>query len=231
MPKEKIDIKAELIDFVKDFIIVLVFVLIVRQFFILPFQISGPSMLSSYYDKQFIIVDKFSYLDIDFIGKEWTPERWDVVVFKPQVSEKRKYFIKRIVGLPGERIKIEWGEVFLYDSYNKSYIQIDESGYLNEENNGNTLVEKSRDIKIFEVPEGQYFLLWDNRNHSTDSRNSFGSYKRTPFIWKDNIVGKVWIDLGYFQIRKFSFSNTVEGEKISTLPQFFAGPKDHEYDL
>jgi signal peptidase I len=64
-------------------------------------------MYESYYDKQFIIVDRLSYRDIPFVGSIQEVERGDVVVFAPGVSDDRKYFIKRIIGLPGETVKIE----------------------------------------------------------------------------------------------------------------------------
>jgi signal peptidase I len=62
----------------------------------LPFQIKGPSMLDSYYDKEFIIVDRFSYLSIPLL-KTGTPSRGDVIVFKPHISKDKEYFIKRII--------------------------------------------------------------------------------------------------------------------------------------
>jgi len=94
------DFTGEALDFLKDVIIILVIVLVMRTFLIMPFKINGPSMLDTYYDKEFIIVDRFSYRDIPLLGQTQDVERGDVVVFAPGVSEERKYFIKRVIGLP-----------------------------------------------------------------------------------------------------------------------------------
>ena len=81
--------RGEIFDFWKDLSIIVIIVLIVRTFFILPFQISGQSMYDSYYDREFIIVDRFSYLTFS------EPKRWDVVVFNTHIDGK-EYFIKRL---------------------------------------------------------------------------------------------------------------------------------------
>jgi len=60
--EEKKGFKQELLDFVKDFAIIIIIVYIIRSFFVLPFQINGQSMADSYYDREFIIVDRFSYI-------------------------------------------------------------------------------------------------------------------------------------------------------------------------
>ena len=60
----------ETFDFVRDLVIILLIVVFIRSFLFMPFQINGQSMYDSYYDKQFIIVDRFSYLDIDLVGKQ-----------------------------------------------------------------------------------------------------------------------------------------------------------------
>lgn len=130
--KIKRDWKKEFADFFKDLAIILIIVFVIRSFFILPFQINGQSMYDSYYDKEFIIVDRFSYI----IGE---PKRGDVIVFKPHVSEEREYFIKRIIGLPGERVKIEDGKVYLYNSTNDSFDEILEL-YLSESNKDSTFI-------------------------------------------------------------------------------------------
>jgi len=85
--------RKEAIEFFRDLAIILVIVFVVRSFFILPFQISGSSMDSSYYDREFIIVDRLSYLTYT------EPKRGDVVVFNTH-REDKNYFIKRIIGTP-----------------------------------------------------------------------------------------------------------------------------------
>lgn len=108
----------EAFDFLKDIVIILVIVFVIRTFLVMPFQINGQSMYESYYDKEFIIVDRLSYRDIPLIGQQRAIERGDVVIFTPEVSDDRKYFIKRVIGLPGETLKIEDGRVYLKDAGN-----------------------------------------------------------------------------------------------------------------
>ena len=98
--------KKEAFDFLKDIIIIVAVVLFIRTFLMMPFQINGQSMYTPYYDKEFIIVDRLSYRDIPVFGSLQEIERGDVVIFEPDVSEERKYFIKRVIGLPGEVLKI-----------------------------------------------------------------------------------------------------------------------------
>ena len=88
--EEELTFTWEVIDFFKDLVVIVLIVLFIRTFLAMPFQINGQSMYSSYYDKEFIIVDRLSY-------RIWTPKRWDVVVFKPNVSLKKEFFLKRIV--------------------------------------------------------------------------------------------------------------------------------------
>ena len=83
-------LNSEPILFLKDLLIILLIVLIIRLFIAMPFQISWTSMKDSYYDREFIIVDRISYLF-------WTPKRWDVIVFRPHVNENKEYFLKRII--------------------------------------------------------------------------------------------------------------------------------------
>jgi signal peptidase I len=96
-PMTQRDFLKELIDFLKDLIVIIAIVLFIRTFFIMPFQINGQSMYDSYYDGEFIIVDRFSYRDFPLLGQYQDVERGDVIVFKPRVSDDRKYFIKRII--------------------------------------------------------------------------------------------------------------------------------------
>jgi signal peptidase I len=222
------DFTGEALDFLKDIIVILVIVLVMRTFFIMPFKINGQSMYESYYDKEFIIVDRLSYRDIPFIWPLQEVERGDVVVFAPWVSEERKYFIKRVLGLPGETVKIEWGKVYIKKIGADDFIEINESEYLSDENEDNTTVRGDKSAKTYLVPENKYFVLWDNRNHSTDSRTCFQSCSvRGNYIGPAEIIGKIFIDLGYFDFRTFSFVQPDLG--ITTKPTFFQGLWSYNY--
>ncbi|NDK09240.1 signal peptidase I [Candidatus Gracilibacteria bacterium] len=220
--------KNEALDFLKDIIIILVIVLFIRSFLVMPFQINGQSMYETYYDKEFIIVDRLSYLDIPLLGQARQVERGDVVIFTPEVSEDRKYFIKRVIGLPGETLKIENGRVYLLNQVSNEFDEINEGAYLSEENNKDTTVRGDRGEYIYEVPDGQYFVMGDNRNHSTDGRTCFQSCSiGENYITPKKITGRVLLDLGYFNFSSFSFTQPDLG--IDTHPRFFDNGGTHKY--
>lgn len=194
----------------------------------MPFQVNGQSMYESYYDREFIIVDRLTQRDIPLVGAIKDVQRGDVVVFKPGVSEDRKYFIKRIIGIPGDSVKISGGNVYIREQGGEDYIELDESEYLSERNNNNTTVLGSKDEFVYEVPDGEYFVMGDNRTHSTDSRTCFSSCSlATHFVPHDEITGRVFMDLGYFNLKHFSFVQPELG--ISTTPRFFDSHATHEY--
>lgn len=220
--EEKKGFKQELLDFVKDFAIIIIIVYIIRSFFVLPFQINGQSMADSYYDREFIIVDRFSYI----ISK---PKRWDVIVFRPHVSEDKEFFIKRIIGTPWDKIMIKDGDVFLFNTEQNAYVKLDE-WYLSNMNNGSTFVWTAKDEHIYEVPENSYFVMGDNRLASTDSRTCFRNCSiegRTNYIVKSDIIGRVFIDLWYFNIWDLNFIHPTMG--IDTHPRFFSSPSHYIY--
>ncbi len=234
----KKELGSEIVDFLKDLVWIVIIVLVVRSFIAEPFQISGQSMADSYYDKEFIIIDRFSYLDIPWI-KLGNIDRWDVVVFKPWVSDDKQYFIKRVIWIPWDTIKIEGGEVFLKPSSSKEFVKLNEK-YLNDYNNWNTKIGGLLVERNYRVPEWEYFVMGDNRNHSSDSRTCFSfscsSTSRDSFINKKEIIGKLFLDLGYFNIRNFSFKHSWNSkhpslEWLDTSPRWFSSPWTYDYGL
>lgn len=222
--RSKIEQKNEILSFFRDLSIILLMVFLIRTFVIIPFQISGSSMMESYYDKEFIVVNKIWYM----LFKE--PERWDVVVFDTHIPG-REYFIKRIVGIPWDTVKINDGFVYIKTSTSDDFIKLTED-YLSERNNGRTYVRWASDAIIYEVPDGEYFVMGDNRNGSTDSRECFDGCERpwsTSFVKKDNIVWHLLLDLWYFNLRDFEFRN--KNLTISTKPRWFSSPSDYDYNL
>ncbi|KFN03182.1 signal peptidase I [Bacillus clarus] len=132
-------------------------------------MVEGISMQPTLNEKDRILVNKASAYLSSF-------HRREVIIIK-KVNEPT-YYVKRIIGLPGDKIKLENDTVYVNgEKQDESYIQLD---LLQKENRFSNFTE----IKI---PPNKLFVLGDNRNHSKDSRNSLG------FIDKSNIIGKVEI--------------------------------------
>ncbi|KKP40710.1 signal peptidase I [Candidatus Woesebacteria bacterium GWC2_33_12] len=143
-------------------IFLIVYLLILR-----PHKIKGQSMHPNFPDGEYLLTEKVNYYRHD-------PQRGDVVVFKPPISEDE--FIKRIIGLPGDNISVLNGKVFLNNQeLIEDYIKVDtlSGAFLSEGEN-------------YTVPDGNYFVMGDNRPHSSDSR-AWGP------ITKKVITGKAWL--------------------------------------
>ncbi len=132
-----------------------------------PIQISGSSMFPTYKSGQYYLVRSLDRFNIS---------RGDVIIFRAP-PEGKDEFIQRIVGLPGENIKIEAGKVYING-------QLLNEGYLKQGSitTPGSYLQEGKEILI---PQNKYALLGDNREHSFDSR-TFG------FLPKENIVGKPW---------------------------------------
>jgi signal peptidase I len=126
----------EFIWFMRDLVIIFIIVIIVRSFIVTPFRINWSSMEMSYHDKEYIIVDKLSYLNLPVTFSEtasnsnsWEnlsstllknipihigdPMRGDVVVITPHVDRQKEYYIKRVIGVPGDTILFQDGNVLI----------------------------------------------------------------------------------------------------------------------
>ncbi|MBI4099697.1 signal peptidase I, partial [Candidatus Microgenomates bacterium] len=133
-----------------------------------PNQVKGHSMEPTFHDGEYILTDKVSF-------RMGLPKRGDVVVFaSPKNADVD--FIKRIIGLPGEKVKIRGGKVFVDDA------PLDESGYLAASvyTGPESFLAENQD---FTVPRGKYFVMGDNRPGSSDSRD-FGPVVPSEFIGK-----------------------------------------------
>ncbi|MFA5020471.1 MAG: signal peptidase I [Patescibacteria group bacterium] len=155
-------------EMVRVAIISLVIILPVRYFLIQPFYVKGASMEPNFYDHEYLIIDEISY-------RFNQPARGDIVVFK-YPKDPKQYFIKRVIGLPGEKIKIQDNNIYVNGAkLNETYLPEAVETILPLRGYGDVALAAD-----------EYFLLGDNRNQSLDSR-IFGPVKR------DLIVGRTWI--------------------------------------
>jgi signal peptidase I len=169
-PKQNHTWRQEAWETLRFLFIALLIVVPVRIFIAQPFIVSGASMDPTFADKQYLIVDELSYRLGD-------PLRGDVVNFK-YPNNPKQYFIKRVIGLPGETVIDEQGKVTIKDTTGETLAVLDEPYVVN------TKVDNvSRTLD-----DGEYFMMGDNRAGSFDSR-AWGPVDR------DLIVGKAFLRL------------------------------------
>ncbi|WP_274424260.1 signal peptidase I [Chelativorans sp. YIM 93263] len=191
----------------------LLIALVIRTFFFQPFSIPSGSMRPTLLEGDYLFVTKWAYgysrysfpfSPPLFSGRVWEspPERGDVVVFKFPPNPSLDY-IKRVIGLPGDRIQVRDGQLYI----NNEPVARERIGQINNED----ITEMNRPVDVyretlpngvsydtldlstnsigdntreFTVPEGHYFMMGDNRDNSTDSRFSVG------FVPEDHLVGR-----------------------------------------
>lgn len=144
----------------------------VRYFLIQPFYVKGASMEPSFFDHEYLIIDELSY-------RFHTPSRGDIVVFRYPMDPKQ-FFIKRVIGLPGETVEVNENEVKIYNDEHPNGMTLDESAYLSKD------IKSSSAKRTLTLKSGEYFVMGDNRGSSLDSR-FFGAIKQS------DIVGRVWL--------------------------------------
>lgn len=157
------------LDIIETIVVALAIFVVAYLFFFQPHQVKGASMEPNFHDEEYILTDKISY-------RFHPPERGNVVVFRAPKNRELDY-IKRVVGLPGEKIRISNGEVFINDQK------------LKEDYLGNITTYPSSFLRVgeeFLIPAGEYFVLGDNRSHSSDSRE-WGTVAR------EDIIGRAWL--------------------------------------
>lgn len=158
------------LDILETVVIALAIFVIIYLFLFQPHQVRGNSMYPNFHDADYLLTDKISY-------RLSQPKKGDVVIFVAPKNEEYDY-IKRVVALPGEKVSINDADQVLVDN------QIVDEPFLPEDikTYGGNFLEIGKTIT---VPEDQYFVLGDNRSHSSDSRD-------WGFVPKENLVGKAW---------------------------------------
>lgn len=164
------------VDLAKTGVIVFILAFLLRYFVIQPYIVDGESMMPTYQNHEYLLAEKISYL-------RGEPERGDVVIFRYPKNPSLNY-IKRIIALPGERIKIADNKVTIYNEKNPAGSVPDEN-YLPSTTKTETFETSSLDKTL---GEGEYFVMGDNREHSSDSRE-WGVLPR------ENILGRSWLTL------------------------------------
>lgn len=173
-----------ILDIVINAIVIIGVAWLIKATVITPFRVVGESMVPTLEDNDFIIVDKISY-------RFATPQRGNIVIVHPR--NKKDFFVKRIIGLPGERISFKEGKVFIYNDQNPEGFELGED-YLSKENGNHTYLPDRVD-KMLEIPADHYFLLGDNRLHSSDSRawQVDDTTEEVGALPRSAIVGRAWL--------------------------------------
>ncbi|OGH83926.1 MAG: signal peptidase I [Candidatus Magasanikbacteria bacterium RIFOXYA2_FULL_44_8] len=158
-----------LLELIKVSILAGITIGLVRYYLFKPFYVKGASMEPNFYENEYLIIDELSYRFNE-------PKRGDVIVFKYPENPK-EYFLKRIIGLPGERVKISEGRVIVYNDTHPEGFEISEA-YLPKD-------LLTAGDKITALGPHEYYVLGDNRQNSHDSRR-FGPVDRSL------VVGRAW---------------------------------------
>lgn len=158
-----------LLELIKVVLLAGVTIGLVRHFLFKPFYVKGQSMEPTFMAKEYLIIDEMSYRLRD-------PKRGEVIVLKEPLGTHKDFYLKRVIGLPGERIRIEDNKIIIYNETHPTGMLLQEE-YIVEETPGSENVQ---------LGDEQYFVLGDNRDASFDSRR-FGP------IGRNLIVGKAWL--------------------------------------
>ena len=184
-PEESTSVAGFFWDLFKIFVIAFIITAPFRLFVAEPFVVSGSSMYPNFHDRDYLVVDRLTYANWH-LGS-WTikggtqPKRGEVIVFK-YPKDTSQYFIKRIIGLPGETMKLETGHVLIINQEHPQGFTLPES-YLPETTETLGVLGKNGFLTL---GEDEFFVLGDNRAASSDSR-----------VWgilpKNDIVGRVFL--------------------------------------
>lgn len=183
--EEYLGIGGLFMEMIRVFLLAVVIIIPVRVFLFQPFFVQGSSMEPNFEDGEYLVISEFGYKETNVgFGDNYSIDvkpfkeiaRQDVAVFHyPQNPEQ--FFIKRVIGLPGEAVEIKNGKVIIYNKENPNGINLDETAYIGKE-------VLTQEMPRTEVGNESYFMMGDNRMFSYDSR-SIGP------INKNKIVGRV----------------------------------------
>ncbi len=184
---------STVVDVIETIVVAAAIFVVVYLFLLQPHQVKGASMEPNFHDGEYILTDKISYRFSE-------PKRGDVVVFKAPTNPDVD-FIKRIVALPGERLKINNNTIVIFNDEHPKGFTLSEPYEVMEPIAGGSHIKEGR---VVEVPAENYFVFGDNRTHSFDSRE----WGPLP---KKSIVGKAW--LRYWPVSRISIIRGVSFSK------------------
>ncbi len=178
---EYLSVGGLLLEMIKVITLAIVIIIPIRLFLFQPFFVQGASMDPNFHDGQYLIINEFGYKHTEIPGigevKSFrTLERQEPVVFRyPKNPEQ--FYIKRVIGLPGESVAIQNGVVYIFNEAHPEGYILDESLYLDRS-------VKTSDMPKLTLNQEEYFVMGDNRAFSYDSR-AFGP------IHKKDLIGRV----------------------------------------
>lgn len=159
------------VELIKTLATVFIIAFLLKTFVVQTFIVEGQSMEKAFHTGEYLLIDKISY-------RMTNPKRGDIIVFVPR-DDSEKSYIKRVIGLPGEKLKIEPHKININDRV------IDESSYLGSFVGGITKADEKYSV---DLNDNEYFVLGDNRDNSRDSR-VIGP------VHKEQITGRAFIVL------------------------------------
>lgn len=173
--KKSTNKKKEIISNIVYIAVVLAITIFIICFVGQRTKVVGDSMYPTLHDGDNLIVDKISYRFND-------PDRYDVIIF-PYPQNEKEYYIKRVIGLPGETVQIDYdGNIYI------------DGEILNEDYGYQVMLNPGIAADPITLGEDEYFVLGDNRNESNDSRAV-----DVGLIHEDNIIGRAWVRFFPFQ--------------------------------
>lgn len=183
-------VKNFIVEVVKIFVLALVIIVPIRLFIFQPFFVQGDSMLPNFENAQYLIVNEVGYKRTAigpgekpfFVSEPWKElERGEVIVFRAP-GDPKEFYIKRVIGLPGESVTIENGKVRIANEDQPEGFYMDESVYLPPERR--TFCGVNAVCPAITLEEDEYYVLGDNRGASNDSR-AWGP------LHQDEVIGTV----------------------------------------
>lgn len=176
-----------LLEMVKILLLAAVVIIPIRTFLFQPFFVQGSSMEPNFDDGEYLVISEFGlkHTQIPIVNIEVNPwrnlSRQQPIVFRFP-KDPSQFFIKRVIGLPGESVEIKGGKVYIYNTVHPDGYALNESAYLDA-------VVKTSDLPKTKVADNEYFVLGDNRPFSYDSR-SFGPIRKTAVIGR--VLFRAW---------------------------------------